>query len=101
MDEPTASLDALSTEQIKCSIDAIKKNRTVVVISHSISQIIDADCIQVMENGHIVEAGTHEEVYALGGTYRHIFDAMARNLNIDRIAHPGAAQPDDKSPSTR
>ena len=95
MDEPTASLDALSTEQIKCSIDAIKINRTVVVISHSISQIIDADCIYVMENGHIVESGSHEEVYALGGTYKNIFDAMARSLNIDRIAHPGSAPPKD------
>jgi len=99
MDEPTASLDALSTEQIKCSIDAIKKNRTVVVISHSISQIIDADLIHVMENGRIVESGSHEEVYALGGTYRHIFDAMARSLNIDRIPHPDAGRPGDNSPA--
>ncbi len=51
LDEPTASLDAIATEQIKNSIDAIKKDRTVVIISHSISQIIDADdTIIVMEN---------------------------------------------------
>ena len=45
LDEPTASLDAIATEQIKASIDAIKKDRTVIVISHSISQIIDSDII--------------------------------------------------------
>ena len=85
LDEPTASLDAMSTEQIKCSLDAIKRDRTVVVISHSISQIIDADCIYVMKEGRIVEAGRHEDIYKMGGTYKDIFDAMARSLNIGKI----------------
>ena len=49
LDEPTASLDAIATEQIKHSLDAIKRARTVVIISHSISQIIDADKIIVLE----------------------------------------------------
>lgn len=86
LDEPTASLDAISTEQIKNSLDAIKKNRTVITISHSISQIIDADCIYVMKSGQIVESGTHEEIYQLNGAYKEIFDAMARSLNIDKIS---------------
>lgn len=86
LDEPTASLDAIATEQIKNSLDAIKAGRTVVIISHSISQIIDADCIYVMENGRIVESGTHEEIYHLNGTYKRIFDAMARSLNVEKIA---------------
>lgn len=86
LDEPTASLDAVSTEQIKSSLDAIKKDRTVIIISHSISQIIDADQIYVMKNGHIVESGTHEEIYRLNGTYKDIFDAMARSLNIGKIS---------------
>jgi len=86
LDEPTASLDAISTEQIKNSLDAIKKNRTVIIISHSISQIIDSDCIYVMKEGHIVESGTHDEIYHLDGVYKEIFDAMARSLNIDKIS---------------
>lgn len=86
LDEPTASLDAISTEQIKNSIDAIKKNRTVIIISHSISQIIDSDVIYVMQNGRIAEHGTHERLYHNGGAYRTIFDAMARSLNIDKIS---------------
>ncbi|HBL34419.1 MAG TPA: ABC transporter [Porphyromonadaceae bacterium] len=86
LDEPTASLDAISTEQIKNSIDAIKKDRTVITISHSISQIIDADMIYVMKNGRIVESGTHEQIYRLNGTYKEIFDAMARSLNIEKIS---------------
>lgn len=86
LDEPTASLDAIATEQIKNSLDAIKKNRTVIIISHSISQIIDSDCIYVMKDGHVVESGTHEEIYQMNGTYKEIFDAMARSLNIDKIS---------------
>jgi ABC-type multidrug transport system, ATPase and permease components len=86
LDEPTASLDAVSTEQIKSSLDEIKKDRTVIIISHSFSQIIDADMIYVMKNGRIVEKGSHNEVYHLEGTYKEIFDAMARSLNIDKIS---------------
>lgn len=86
LDEPTASLDAISTEQIKNSLDAIKKDRTVIIISHSISQIIDANCIYVMENGYVVEHGTHEEIYQKNGVYSRIFNAMARSLNIDKIS---------------
>lgn len=86
LDEPTASLDAIATEQIKNSLDAIKVNRTVIIISHSISQIIDSDTIYVMKEGRIVESGKHEDIYALNGVYKHIFDAMARSLNIDKIS---------------
>ena len=86
LDEPTASLDAIATEQIKNSIDAIKKNRTVVIISHSISQIIDADIIYAMKQGCIVESGTHEDIYKQKGVYHDIFDASARSLNIAKIA---------------
>ncbi|HJB67044.1 MAG TPA: ABC transporter ATP-binding protein/permease [Candidatus Mailhella merdavium] len=86
LDEPTASLDAIATEQIKAGLDALKKNRTVIIISHSISQIIDADSIYVMRNGRIVEHGTHNELFANGGEYHDIFAAMARSLNMDKIA---------------
>lgn len=85
LDEPTSSLDAISAEQIKVSLDAIKEGRTVVVISHSISQIIDSDCIYVIEEGAVVESGTHTDIYQLNGTYRKIFDAMVRSLNLDKI----------------
>jgi ABC-type multidrug transport system fused ATPase/permease subunit len=86
LDEPTASLDAVATEQIKNSIDAIKANRTVVVISHSIAQIIDSDVIYVLKEGRVVEYGTHEELYSRQGTYSEIFNASARSLNIDKIS---------------
>lgn len=85
LDEPTASLDAIATEQIKNSLDAIKKDRTVIIISHSISQIIDADHIVVLEKGHVAEVGTHEDLFDNKGVYYSIFTAMANSLNIDKI----------------
>ena len=86
LDEPTVSLDAIATEQIKNSIDAIKQNRTVIIISHSLSQIIDSEMIYSLEKGRVMEHGTHEECYAKNGVYRRIFDASARSLNIEKIA---------------
>lgn len=85
LDEPTASLDAIATEQIKKSLDAIKANRTVIIISHSISQIIDATNIVVLEQGRAVESGVHEALFDRKGTYYEIFTAMANSLNIDKI----------------
>ena len=86
LDEPTASLDAIATEQIKNSLDAIKQGRTVVIISHSLAQIVDSDCIYVLKKGEAVEHGTHGQLYEMRGTYREIFDASARSLNIGKLA---------------
>jgi len=86
LDEPTASLDAIATQQIKHSLDLIKKDRTVIIVSHNISQIIDADDLIVIENGRVVETGTHEELYAQHGAYYDIFNAMSDSLNLDKIS---------------
>lgn len=86
LDEPTASLDAIATEQIKRSLDAIKENRTVIIVSHSISQIIDSHHIVVMEKGQVVESGIHEVLYENKQTYYDIFSAMASSLNLEKIS---------------
>lgn len=85
LDEPTANLDAIATEQVKKSLDAIKMNRTVIIISHSISQIIDAEHIVVLERGKMVEDGTHDDLLKQKGEYYNIFNAMANSLNIEKI----------------
>jgi ABC-type multidrug transport system fused ATPase/permease subunit len=86
LDEPTASLDAIATEQIKNSIDAIKQGRTVIVISHNIGQIIDSDALYVLDTGHVVQSGLPADVYHQGGLYKEILDASARSMNVDKIA---------------
>ena len=86
LDEPTASLDAIATEQIKNSIDAIKKDRTVIIISHSIAQIIDSEMVYALKTGRVEESGHPDDVYKRGGIYKEIIDASARSLNIQKIA---------------
>ncbi|MGP4716859.1 ABC transporter ATP-binding protein [Psychrobacter sp. T6-6] len=86
LDEPTASLDAIASQQVKKSLDLIKKDRTVIMVSHNIAQIIDADDLVVIENGEVVEIGTHEALYAQRGKYFEIFSAMSDSLNLDKIS---------------
>ena len=86
LDEPTASLDAIASQQVKKSLDLIKKDRTVIMVSHNIAQIIDADDLVVIEDGRVVETGTHETLYANQGKYYEIFNAMSDSLNLDKIS---------------
>ena len=86
LDEPTASLDAIASQQVKKSLDLIKKDRTVIMVSHNIAQIIDADDLVVIEDGRVVETGTHEALYDQGGKYFEIFSAMSDSLNLDKIS---------------
>ena len=86
LDEPTASLDAIATEQIKAAIDAIKRDRTVIIISHSISQIIDSEMVYALKEGRIEQSGDPDELYRKGGVYKDIVDASARSLNIEKLA---------------
>jgi ABC-type multidrug transport system fused ATPase/permease subunit len=58
----------------------------VIIISHNIGQIIDADQIYVLKEGHVVQGGEPKEVYKQGGLYKDIFDASARSMNVDKIA---------------
>ena len=86
LDEPTASLDAIATEQIKSAIDAIKRDRTVIIISHSISQIIDSEMVYALQEGRIQQSGDPDTLYHEGGVYKDIVDASARSLNIEKLA---------------
>ena len=95
LDEPTASLDAIATEQIKNAIDAIKKDRTVIIISHSISQIIDSEMVYALQEGHLEQSGAPDDLYKRGGVYKDIMDASARSLNIEKLAQTMGFSDDD------
>ena len=78
LDEPTSALDAQSENQIRKALDELSKNRTTLIIAHRLSTILDADQIIVMDQGKIVDQGTHAELLERGGIYAELF-----NLQFD------------------
>ena len=74
LDEATSALDTESEHLVQEALDKLMRNRTTLVIAHRLSTIKNADLICVMQDGHIVESGTHEQLIAKGGEYKHLVD---------------------------
>ena len=85
LDEATSSLDTESEQLIQAALERLLRGRTVFVIAHRLSTISGADRILALEDGRLVESGTHEELYEAGGLYRRLADLQ--------FASPGAAAP--------
>jgi subfamily B ATP-binding cassette protein MsbA len=88
LDEATSSLDSESEALIQDGLRSLRRGRTTFVIAHRLSTIRSADQILVLEHGDIVERGTHEELLALGGRYRTLYDKQYK-LEADRFINPG------------
>lgn len=74
LDEATSALDTESEYLVQEALDQLMKNRTTLVIAHRLSTIKNADLICVLQDGRIVEQGTHEQLIARGGAYKHLVD---------------------------
>jgi ABC-type multidrug transport system fused ATPase/permease subunit len=74
LDEATSALDSESEKLVQEAMDVLMKNRTSIVIAHRLSTIKNADCILVLENGQIIEQGTHNELKENGGLYNQLSD---------------------------
>jgi ABC-type multidrug transport system fused ATPase/permease subunit len=88
LDEATSSLDSESEEMIQDGLRNLRAGRTTFVIAHRLSTIRSSDQILVLEGGQIVERGTHTELLAANGRYRHLYDKQYK-FESDRFINPG------------
>ena len=79
LDEATSAVDNETEAAIQRSLDSLKKGRTVIAIAHRLSTIRNADKIYVLENGEIVEKGTHDELVSIGKVYSNLWDVQTGN----------------------
>lgn len=77
LDEATANIDQETEEMIQNSLKKMRQGRTTIAIAHRLSTIQDADCIYVLDKGEIIESGNHDQLIALGGTYKKMYDLQA------------------------
>ena len=73
LDEATSALDTESEQHVQAALDELMRNRTTIIIAHRLSTIENADRILVMEQGQIVESGSHAELLAQGGHYTKLY----------------------------
>lgn len=80
LDEATSSLDSISESSIQNALDILMKGRTSIVIAHRLSTILQADRILVISDGKIAEEGDHEELIALNGVYKQLYETQFRKV---------------------
>ena len=86
LDEATSAIDSESENLIHESMERLMRGRTVFLIAHRLRSAINADLIVVLEQGRVVETGTHAELLARGGTYAHLFNEQVRGLALEPVA---------------
>ena len=78
LDEATSSLDSETENKIQIAIKELTKNKTTIVIAHRLSTILNANKIYVIDNGYILENGTHEELLKISKTYKNFYEKQLR-----------------------
>ena len=89
LDEATSALDSESEKIVQSAIDKLIKEKTTIVIAHRLSTIENADNIFVIDNGSVVEAGTHSELIELNGLYKSLYknidsEIVDKSVNSDK-----------------
>lgn len=85
LDEPTASLDALAEQEIYNQFDRLRKGKTTIFVSHRLSSAVGADRIVVLENGSVIEEGSHRQLMQQQGKYYQMFSAQAERYREDAV----------------
>jgi ATP-binding cassette subfamily B protein len=104
LDEATSALDSHTEKEIQDALDRVAKNRTTLVIAHRLSTIVHADNILVLEQGRLVEQGTHAELLARDGLYASLWNRQRRAeqareelaRTLEEAEKAGAIRPADK-----
>ena len=73
LDEATSSIDTRTEALVQRGMDALMQGRTTFVIAHRLSTVMNSDCIMVLENGRIIERGSHDDLIAEKGTYYQLY----------------------------
>jgi ABC-type transport system involved in Fe-S cluster assembly fused permease/ATPase subunit len=84
-DEATSSLDSHSEQQIQQALEGVARHHTTLVIAHRLSTIVDADQILVMEQGRVVERGSHRELLAQDGLYTHLWTLQQEERSFEEL----------------
>ena len=82
LDEATSALDTQTEREIQHSLQQMGKDRTVVIIAHRLSTVVDADQIVVLDKGEVRELGSHQELLALKGKYYQMWQSQQQNLGL-------------------
>jgi len=85
LDDTTSAVDTETEHEIQQRIRSVLKDRTSIIISHRISSVKDADTIIYLDQGHIVEQGTHEELIRQGGHYAELYRAQLLEMELERL----------------
>jgi ATP-binding cassette, subfamily B, bacterial len=86
LDEATSNLDLKSETLVEACLDAVLEGRTAIIVAHRLSTAMRADRIAVVDGGHIVELGPHDELVAQGGRYAEMYAAWTAHMNGDHAA---------------
>ncbi len=77
LDEPTSALDSFSEEEVTKAFDNLAKWKTVIIIAHRLQTVKHADTILVLENGKVIESGTHTELVKKKGSYAKMLELQS------------------------
>jgi ATP-binding cassette subfamily B protein len=86
LDEATSALDSRTEQAIQETLDRVAESRTTIMIAHRLSTIVNADQIVVLDEGHVAERGTHEQLLDLGGLYAELWQRQAAEQLAETIA---------------
>ena len=85
-DEATSNVDAESENDIMAAIHSLAGKKTVILISHRLANVVDSDCIYVLEAGRIAEQGTHHDLLAAQGVYSRLYNAQKQLEDLGEVS---------------